>query len=169
MPICIGSGIRDSLVDSFCWFWLHFKEDKGVKETDYWQHHLKESEITSWRGIAFEEVCFQHVEQIKQSLGVSGVSSRASAMVVQGTDGGKGTQIDLVIDRDDDIMNVCDMKYLRSVEHMPSSYSQTIERRLAIMEKENKDKIIHMTLISNNPYNNASDSFTSVISAEDLF
>lgn len=157
------------LVDSFCWFWLHFKEEKEVKETDYWQHHLKESEITSWRGIAFEEVCFQHVEQIKQSLGVSGVSSRASAMVVQGTDGGKGTQIDLVIDRDDDIMNVCEMKYLRSVEHMPSSYSQTIERRLAIMQNENKDKIIHMTLISNNPYNNADDSFTSVISADDLF
>ena len=41
-------------VDSFCWFWLHFKEKKAVKQNDYWQQHLKESDVASWRGIAFE-------------------------------------------------------------------------------------------------------------------
>lgn len=44
------------LIDSFCWFWVHFKEKKAVNQTDYWQQHLKESDIASWRGIAFEEV-----------------------------------------------------------------------------------------------------------------
>ena len=53
------------LIDSFCWFWLHFKEKKAVKQNDYWQQHLKESDVASWRGIAFEEVCLQHISQIK--------------------------------------------------------------------------------------------------------
>ena len=42
------------LIDSFCWFWLHFKEKKAVKQNDYWQQHLKESDVASWRGIAFD-------------------------------------------------------------------------------------------------------------------
>ena len=56
-------------------------------------HHLKESEITSWRGIAFEEVCLQHVDQIKHTLQIAGVSSRESSFILHGDDGGEGMQI----------------------------------------------------------------------------
>ena len=67
------------LIDSFCWFWLHFKEGKKIVQQDFWQQHLKESDIASWRGIAFEEVCLQHITQIKYSLHIAGVSSQESS------------------------------------------------------------------------------------------
>lgn len=167
-----GYGKREEhykLTDCFCWFWIHFKENKKVKETDYWQHHLKESEIASWRGIAFEEVCLQHTDALKHALGISGVSTRESAMAVRSSEDSNGMQIDLIIDRDDDIMNICEMKYTRSTTHMPSGYAATILDRMAKMETEYKNKTIHMTLVSTTPYDNASDTFQSVISIDDLF
>lgn len=72
------------LIDSFCWFWLHFKEKKAVKQTDYWQQHLKESDVASWRGIAFEEVCLQHISQIKYALHIGAVSTQESSLVLKG-------------------------------------------------------------------------------------
>ena len=167
-----GYGKREEhykLVDSFCWFWIHFKEERDIKETDFWQHHLKESEILSWRGIAFEEVCLQHITQIKQALGISGVSTRESALVVRGTKENSGMQIDLLIDRDDDIINVCEMKYMRSTEHLLFAYEETIRDRMVKLEDMNKNKTIHMTLISTMPYDNADDVFQSVITVDDLF
>lgn len=167
-----GYGQREEhykLVDCFCWFWIHFKEEKAVKETDYWQHHLKESEIASWRGIAFEEVCFQHIAQIKHALGISGVSSRESAMIARGTKEDTGMQLDLLIDRDDDILNVCEMKYVRTAERIPSAYEQKIAERQTKVEQASKDKTIHMTLVSTCPYSNASDVFQSVVTTDDLF
>lgn len=167
-----GYGKREEhykLVDCFCWFWIHFKEEKAVKETDYWQHHLKESEIASWRGIAFEEVCFQHIAQIKHALGISGVSSRESAMISRGTKEDTGMQLDLLIDRDDDILNVCEMKYVRTAERIPSAYEQKIAERQTKVEQASKDKTIHMTLVSTCPYSNASDVFQSVVTTDNLF
>ena len=99
------------LTDCFCWFWLHFKEKLNITETDYWEHHLKEQEIASWRGIAFEEVCLQHVRQIKTALQIAGVASSESALVVKGQGENDGMQIDLLIDRADDVVNACEMKF----------------------------------------------------------
>lgn len=167
-----GYGKREEhykLVDCFCWFWLHFKEEKHIVEADYWQHHLKESEISSWRGIAFEEVCLQHILQIKHALGIASVSTRESALVVRGTNDVSGMQIDLIIDRDDDIINVCEMKYKRSVERMTAAYEEKLRERMSRMEDDNKNKTIHMTLVSTCPYENAADAFQSIVSADDLF
>lgn len=167
-----GYGKREEhykLVDCFCWFWLRFKEDKADIEHNFWQHHLKEPEINTWRGIAFENVCMQHVPQIKGALGVYAVASKESALVIQGSENAKGTQVDLLIDRGDDIVNVCEMKYMRSKSRMTSEYQETIQDRMVNIEREFPDKTIHMTLVSTNPYDNASDVFQSVIAIEDLF
>lgn len=78
-------------------------------------------------------------------------------------------QIDLLIDRDDDIINVCEMKYMRSTEHLSFAYEETIRDRMVKLEDMNKNKTIHMTLISTMPYDNADDVFQSVITVDDLF
>ena len=167
-----GYGKREEhykLTDCFCWFWLRFKEEINITEHDFWQHHLKEPEINTWRGFAFENVCMQHVPQIKGALGVYAVASKESALVIHGDKNTKGSQVDLIIDRADDIVNVCEMKYLRSQGHMTSEYQVTIQSRMESVEREFPDKTIHMTLVSTNPYDNAKEVFQSVISAEELF
>lgn len=159
------------LSDPFCWFWIHFKESKSISETDYWQHHFNESEISSWRGIAFEEVCMRHIAQIKQSLQIGGVSSIESAYSIKGGKDSSGMQIDLVIDRKDDVMNICEMKYSKSSFVVTKSYANTLEKRRETFEKKYPDKSIHMTLITTEPMqrNEYSDVFQSSVTLDGLF
>ena len=57
------------LVDPFCMFYLHFVEQKKQIDENFWQHNVTSQQITTWRGFAFENVCFNHVQQIKKNLG----------------------------------------------------------------------------------------------------
>lgn len=159
------------LSDCFCWFWLHFKEKRQITETDYWQHHLKESEIKSWCGIAFEEVCMQHIRQIKSSLSIAGVSSTESSLIVKGNKDSDGMQIDLLIDRADDVVNVCELKYYQSPFTVTKSYAETLRHRLTTLEEKYPNKTFNMTLVSTEPLrlNEYSDIFTSAVTLDDLF
>ena len=159
------------LSDCFCWFWLHFKESRRITETDYWQHHLRESEIASWRGIAFEEVCMQHIQQIKSGLQIAGVSSSESALIVTGDGSGDGMQIDLLIDRNDDVVNVCEMKFYKSSFVVSKAYAGNVSKRIARLESDAPSKSFRPTLISCEPLHlgEHSDIFTSTLTLDDLF
>lgn len=159
------------LSDCFCWFWLHFKENKQIVETDYWQHHLKEPSINSWRGLAFEEICMQHIIQIKSALQIAGVSSIDSSYIVRGNDEVEGIQIDLIIDRADDVINVCEMKFCKSYFEVTQSYAEKLACRTALLESRNPGKTFLMTLISATTLkqNEYSEIFSSNISIDELF
>lgn len=159
------------LSDCFCWFWLHFKESRHITEADYWQHHLKEPEIASWRGIAFEEVCMQHVSQIKSGLQIAGVSSSESALIVSNEAESEGMQIDLLIDRADDVVNVCEMKFYKSSYVVTKAYAEKVAKRIARLQAASPSKTFHPTLISCEPIplGEHSDIFTSSLTLDDLF
>ena len=132
---------------------------------------MKESEITSWRGIAFEEVCLQHVQQIKMALQIAGVTSQESSLVVSGDDETDGMQIDLLIDRADDVVNVCEMKYTKSNYAITKSYAEKLQKRIDILEQTQPNKKYHLTFVTVNPIerNIHSDMVKSAITAEELF
>lgn len=159
------------LVDSFCWFWLHFKKEKNIKQEDYWQKHLKESDIASWRGIAFEELCFQHIAQIKNALHIGGVSSEESSYIVKGDGEQDGMQIDLLIDRADDVVNLCEMKFYKAPFTVTKSYAQTLSARLQAMEEDFPALTFHLTYIgcSELVRNEYADLFTSCLTLDNLF
>lgn len=159
------------LSDSFCWFWIHFKEKKRVIETDYWEHHLHEQEISSWRGIAFEEICFNHISQIKAALGIAGVSTTQSAYVVSGNDKVKGMQMDMLIDRADNVINLCEMKFYRDKMTVDRNYYETLVQRQMYIETLYPDKVTHITLITTNGLvsNEYSQSIQSQVTMDDLF
>lgn len=159
------------LSDNFCRFWLHFKEERKIEECDYWLHHLKESEISAWRGIAFEEVCMQHIDQIKRSLQIAGVSSRESSYILRGENGEEGMQIDLIIDRADDVVNVCEMKFCKSGYVVTKAYAEKIARHIERLEQMIPSKTFLPTLISVSPIhsNEYADTFAARLSLDDLF
>ena len=132
---------------------------------------MKESEITAWRGIAFEEVCFQHISQIKIALQINGVSSLESAFIIKGDDHTEGTQIDLLIDRADDVVNICEMKYCKTDYVVTKDYADKLVRRQSLLEVQQPDKTFHLTLISTGAIhqNEYADTFTSVVTLDDLF
>ena len=158
------------LTDNFCWFWLHFKENGDIRQTDYWQNHLNESEISSWRGIAFEEICLQHIHQIKSALQIAGVSSSESSLIVKDNQNA-GMQIDLLIDRADDIVNVCEIKYSKSPYTVTKDYAAKLYSRASALEEVNPSKTFHLTYIGINPLvsNEYAEVFQSVVTGEDLF
>ena len=85
----------------------------------------------SWSGLAFERVCMLHIEQIKAALGISGVASVAYTWTAPATsDGRRGAQVDIIIDRNDNVINLCECKFSKQ------EYSLTNEDDMSIANKE---------------------------------
>ena len=72
---------------------------------DNWQKNYNTRSVVSWRGIAFERVCFNHIRQIKKALEIGGVSTTHSAWVKKDDENEEGTQIDLIITRNDNVVH----------------------------------------------------------------
>ena len=127
--------------------------------------------MASWRSIAFEEVCLQHIGQIKRTLQIAGVASRESSFILHGDDGQEGMQIDLIIDRADDVVNVCEMKFCQSAYVVTKAYAEKIAHRMEYLEQLFPSKAFHPTLVSAAPVhrNEHSDIFIAQVPIDDLF
>ena len=138
---------------------------------DFWQQNLVFQSVVVWRGIAFENVCFLHIRQIKKALGISGVITTQSAWSKR-KDDECGTQIDLLLERRDNVVNMCEIKFYSDDFTVDGAYYRTILRRQALLETHLKRKnVIHNTLITTYGlvYNEYSGVFSSVITLDDLF
>lgn len=159
------------LVDPFCIFYLDFIENKDAIPDGFWLKNVASHPIITWRGYAFENVCFNHISQIKDALGISGISTTQSAWTKMGDDD-KGTQIDMIISRKDNIVNMCEMKYYSEELTVDKDYEKLLRHRQNLLyEIIPKKSSIHNTLVTtfgikNNEYR---WSFDNVITLEDLF
>ena len=98
------------LTDEFSLFYIQFIENTGNKGTGIWQEMSQTQEYKSWSGYTFESICIKHSSQIKKALGISGVYTESSGFIAKsGTQ--KGFQIDLVLDRKDQVINLFEMKF----------------------------------------------------------
>ena len=137
----------------------------------FWLSNVTSQSIVIWRGYAFENVCFKHIEQIKKTLGISGISTTQSAWTKMGDDY-KGTQIDMIISRRDDIVNMCEMKYYGDEFTVDKDYDSVLRHRKNLLnEMIPKKSAVHSTLITTfgikkNEYR---WSFDNVITMDDLF
>ena len=112
-----------------------------------------------------------HIKQIKKALGISGVSTNQSAWSKRKGEE-TGTQIDLIIERKDNIVNMCEMKFYGEEFIVDKNYDKIIRNRVSLLSKELSPKMaIHTTLITTYglKYNEYSGDFTNVIDMDDLF
>ena len=160
------------LTDSFCQFYLDFIENKDITDMSFWQHNQNAPKINTWRGFAFEQVCFNHVRQIKKALGVEKVVSKESAWIVRGDEKNEGLQLDMLIIRDDRVVNLCEMKFL-SKEYEPDVNDEMSFRRriLAVQEKLSPKQSVHLTLVTTFGLkrNAHGGIFQQVVTMDDLF
>ena len=117
------------LTDPFCLFYLEQVEGKGRSHT-FWQDHENLPQLNTWRGRAFENACLVHLEGVKRALGITGVACEASGWNLRGTDEHPGMQIDLIISREDRVVNVCEMKFVNAPFSVSNDYEQTLRTRL---------------------------------------
>ena len=160
------------LSDPFCLFYIRFLYEKNGIEEMYWQKNLNTQTLNVWRGFAFENVCFAHVPQIKRALEIGGVSSRQSAWIVRGEGEKKGMQVDLIIERDDHIYNMCEIKYYNREFALDRAYYERVRERIdTLVEEIPRNTAVHSTLItaSGLKQNEYSAVFAKVITLDDLF
>lgn len=159
------------LVDPFCLFYLHFMKNQAVSSRTFWQQNTSLPQIVIWRGHAFENVCFSHIEQIKTALGISGVITSESAWTKKADDE-EGTQIDLIIMRKDNAVNMCEIKFYSDDFVVDRDYYRTILRRTDMLSKVISPKIsVFSTLITTYGLkrNEYSGAFVKTITFDDLF
>ncbi len=154
------------LIDPFCLFYLNFVENKSFLSDEFWKENVTSHPVVTWRGYAFENVCFNHIKQMKNALGIAGVVSSVSAW------GNDDTQIDLLIKRKDNTINMCELKFYNTNFTVSKSYYEKLKEREGILsENIPKRMAIHSTLITTFglTYNNYSSAFSKVVTMDDLF
>lgn len=159
------------LVDPFCLFYLHFIDGGKKANARFWQQSATSQPVVSWRGYAFENVCFSHIDQIKGALGISGVNTSSSAWSKRGDDE-PGAQIDLLIVRDDNIVNMCEIKYYGGDFTVDKAYYKTLLRRQEMLASELSPKVaVRSTLVTTFGLvrNEYSGVFANVVTLDELF
>ena len=130
------------LVDFYTLFYYRFVENNTGKDEEWWSHNFQSHAVESWQGTSFELICLTHLNQIKRRLGISGIATEASSwrfVPAKDTDE-KGTQIDLLIDRADRIINLCEMKFSVSPYVITKDYEQSLRRRMSIFQEKSKTR-----------------------------
>jgi uncharacterized protein len=99
------------LTDEYSLFYLQFIENRQHQGANYWQHLSQTNTYRSWAGYAFESICLKHIDQIKRALSIAGIYSEASNYYQAAQQGPQGVQIDLLIDRNDNAINLFEIKF----------------------------------------------------------
>ncbi len=160
------------LTDNFCLFHEKFLAGNEITDADFWEKNQNAQKLSAWKGIAFEEVCLAHIQQIKNALGIGAITSRESAWSIKGDKENNGTQIDLLIDRDDSIVNLCEMKFLQDKYTITKSYDEKLRSRTQMLiDRLPKRTTVHLTLITSYglKYNEYSGEIQKLLTLDSLF
>ncbi|MBQ8489009.1 MAG: ATP-binding protein [Pseudobutyrivibrio sp.] len=146
--------IRYQLCDYYTAFYLYFIRDNYGKDEHFWTNSIDNPSKRAWTGLTFEQVCKDHVYQIKKALGVSGVLSEESVWQIKGgiDENGtaqKGAQIDLLIERRDRVINICEIKYSQNEYEIDKSYDMELRNKIERFRRETNNKnSLQLTLIT---------------------
>jgi uncharacterized protein len=148
----LGKKTKDKLyrlTDEYTLFYLQFIENQDAKEAGTWELLSQTQDYKVWSGYAFEGICIKHLPQIKKALSIGGVYSLASSFLKKGTKTEKGTQIDLVLDRNDHTINLFEMKFYNKAFTVSKEYAENLQNKKDVFEETTKTKKqLFVTLIS---------------------
>ena len=130
------------LVDFFTLFYLQFGGEKAMFDSNMWMHLQTSSKYNTWLGLSFERLCFAHIHQIQHALGISGVGTKTYALQTS------SVQMDMVIDRADDIVNLCEMKYTGSAYALTKTEAEKLQKRINELSTIQSKKSILTVLIT---------------------
>lgn len=160
------------LTDNFTIFYLKFMKNHSTKSGRNWTNIIKNQSWVSWSGLAFERLCFSHIPQIRRALKLEAIESTVSSW--KQVDKEEGIQIDMIIDRADRVVNVCEIKFAKGDFVIDKAYAKKLRNKINLFSNipANKRKNIFLTMIStfglaDNEY--YKELVQSEVSLEDLF
>lgn len=154
------------LTDLFTLFHLRYVKGYRGQDENHWQNMIDSPSRRAWSGYSFEQLCLHHIRQIKQKLGISGVQSDVCAWK------GDGGQIDLLIDRRDQTINLCEMKFSQSEFEITKQYDEHLRERTESFRLATKTrKALHQTFVTTYGVkkNLYSGNVQSEVKLDDLF
>ena len=166
-------GVIYKLTDFYTLFYYKFVASNLSKDEHWWTNNLNSRSIMSWMGNAFELICMKHSAQIKSALGISGMNTEISTWQIQSDEEiPSGAQIDMIIERADRIIHLCEIKFSEDVYMITKEYDQHIRERLSIFKYATRTKKTVVTTFITT-YGVANGKYRSLVHSEvkldDLF
>lgn len=139
------------LTDPFTLFHFRFL-DPAPSDECFWSSTVMSPAQSAWRGLAFERLCLLHLTQIRRALGIAAIHTEAYGWSFRGDEVyPDSVQIDLVLERADNVINICEMKYVSSAFAIDKAYDKALGRKVATFAGVTKTKkAIHVTLVTAN-------------------
>lgn len=137
------------LTDEYSLFYLKFIEGKRLGNND-WMRIAQSQDYKIWCGYAFENLCLKHIDAIKVHLGISGVQTDVNSFLHRkDSNYEKGFQIDMLIDRKDDVINICEMKFYADEYSISADYAKKLRTKKEGLKTVSKTKkVVHITFIT---------------------
>jgi AAA+ ATPase superfamily predicted ATPase len=159
------------LTDFYTLFYLKFIKNTPKDSTNYWLNSFDSPKYRAWSGYAFELLSLLHVDQIKNTLGISGIETAIYSWRSKTSE--QGSQIDLLIDRKDQVINLCEMKFSIGAFSISKSYARNLRNKASTFKEETKTrKSVMITFVSTFGLKDNEHSIGLVqkhITLEDLF
>ncbi len=165
-----GKSSKDAhykLIDEYSLFYLKFIEKTKATGKGTWMRLMPTNAWVSWSGYAFENICMKNIVSIKQAIGIADVQTEVSVWRHQPKDKlDKGVQIDLIIDRGDFCINICEMKFSINPFEITKAYAKELENKLTVFSTQTKTrKTLFLTMITSYGVKNRT-SFPGLVQKE---
>lgn len=153
----LNKGTFFKVSDEYAMFYLQWIEPVAkhmrlsLSSGSYWESKMASQSWRSWAGYAFESVCMKHIEPIKHALGIRAVASEIGSWryVPQKGSQEKGCQIDLLIDRADGIINMCEMKFQKGLFTIDKRYAEDLNHKMTMYRTMSKTrKAVFLTMVT---------------------
>ena len=158
------------LTDFYSLFYIHFLKDKKTIDKNFWTNTINTPLHNAWSGFSFELLCRSHIEQIRRKLGISGVITQTSSWRSSHED--DGVQIDLIIDRNDNVINVCESKFSKKEFVITKDYDKNLRNKVwTFAEETHTKKAIRTTMLTTYgvKHNEYRSNIQSEVTLDDLF
>jgi len=143
------------LVDEYSIFYHRFIKPNRRFTDGIWLQLSSSQSYKIWTGFAFELLCFKHINVIKKALGISAVYTEISSLRIPATEITDGFQVDLLIDRKDDAINICEVKFYASTFTINKTYyQQLLQKRDRFIQYTGTKKQVFLTFITNHGLTN---------------
>ena len=164
------------LADFYTMFYFSFIKDNYGQDEHFWTHSLDTPQKNSWLGYSFEQLIKDHIEQVKRALGIGSVLSQQSSWferVAESDDSEtSGAQIDLIIDRRDRAINICEAKFYSGEFVIDKDYSVKLRNKVSTFKRISETrKTLIPTLITTFgvKHNKYSGTIQQEVVLDDLF
>ncbi|MCB0578208.1 MAG: AAA family ATPase [Phaeodactylibacter sp.] len=161
------------LTDNYSLFYLKYLKDMPKNEAGNWQSLSQTQSWKSWSGYAYENICLQHIGKIKTALGISGMYTRHCSFLSKATEDREGVQIDLLIDRMDNAVSICEIKFYNDEFSLSKEEADKLRKKRSIFREASRSRkqlfLVLVTTFGLLPNKHSLGLIDNVITMEELF